>query len=391
MPAATQRLAPAALAVVLAVAIAGCGKSAELATTSGPSHTVAPLSQQGAVSVSTRNTTRVGGADEATDAASVARVVYPGLTSATRPDLVLLVDERNWPAALASAALAGAPTGAPILYSEGDSLPEVSRLTLEAMHPQGSPALGGTQVVRIGTTATVPTGLLARTLAIAPAESPAGAAPSGAAVTAATNAAASTGAAIERLLLSADGSSPPHEVIVVPANGVQAMTMPAAGLAAESGAPILFVGPAHVPKATAEVLASLHRPSIYVIDAAQLSGATLAGLRHFGAVTTISAPSSSGGERVAANAIAIARYTDGTFGWGVKEPGHGLVFANAARPLDGPGSALLSASADYGPLLLLESPARIPPSSRRISATSSPHTTPPPNSAPTRASTITAG
>ena len=62
----------------------------------------------------------------------------------------------------------------------------------------------------------------------------------------------------------------------------------------------------------------------------------------------------------AANAISIARFTDGSFGWGVKEPGHGLLFANAGRPLDAPASSLLSATADYGPLLLLEAPASIP-------------------------------
>ena len=34
------------------------------------------------------------------------------------------------------------------------------------------------------------------------------------------------------------------------------------------------------------------------------------------------------------NAIAFARYTNGKFGWGVVDPGHGLVFANSKRPLD---------------------------------------------------------
>jgi hypothetical protein len=55
------------------------------------------------------------------------------------------------------------------------------------------------------------------------------------------------------------------------------------------------------------------------------------------------------------------RFTDGAFGWGVKEPGHGLVFASAARPLDAPAAALLSASGEYGPLLLLEGPSPVPP------------------------------
>jgi hypothetical protein len=61
-----------------------------------------------------------------------------------------------------------------------------------------------------------------------------------------------------------------------------------------------------------------------------------------------------------ANAIAVARYSDGAFGWGVEEPGHGLVFANAVRPLDAPAAAPLSASGDFGPLLLLEGPRGVP-------------------------------
>jgi hypothetical protein len=36
------------------------------------------------------------------------------------------------------------------------------------------------------------------------------------------------------------------------------------------------------------------------------------------------------------------------------------VFANAARPLDAPAAALLSATGQYGPLLLLDSPAAVP-------------------------------
>src|SRR5271166_643519 len=131
-------LAPLALA--LAVLVAGCGKagSEQPAAAGGPTRKLAPVAAQGAVSVTTRNTTRLGGADAAANAAAVARAVYPGLTFGTRPLAVTLVDERNWGAALAASVLASAPLGAPILYSEGGSLPEVSRTSLEAMHPAGS-------------------------------------------------------------------------------------------------------------------------------------------------------------------------------------------------------------------------------------------------------------
>jgi hypothetical protein len=137
--------------------------------------------------------------------------------------------------------------------------------------------------------------------------------------------------------------------------------MPAANLAAESGAPLLFATSARVPAPTVALLSALHNPSIYVIDATEIGPRPLADLRRLGSVETItSGAPAPRGEAEAQNAIEIARYTHGGFGWGVKEPGHGLVFANASRPLDGPASALLSATGDYGPLLLLQSSTQVP-------------------------------
>jgi hypothetical protein len=294
------------------------------------------------VSVATRNTTRLGGADVAADAAAVARAVYPGLTAATRPLTVVRVDEHAWLPARSASVLASAPTGAPILFSEGKTLPAVSRETLAAMHPLGAPALGGAQVNRIGTTAPVPAGYETHTVRV--------------------GVPTVTAAGIEQLAITLDGASAPRQVIVLPAAAPPALAMPAAGLAAESGAPILFVTPSRVPAPTATVLVGLHKPSIYVIDAAAIGHHTLGELRHFGTVKAIAAGAAAApGEEAVSNAIEIARFTDGTFGWGVKEPGHGLVFANAARPLDAPASALLSATGDYGPLLLLASASQVAP------------------------------
>jgi hypothetical protein len=59
-------------------------------------------------------------------------------------------------------------------------------------------------------------------------------------------------------------------------------------------------------------------------------------------------------------AIAFARYRDGTFGWGVVDPGHGLVFASVSRPLDAVAAAPLSASGTYGPLLVLDDTDKLP-------------------------------
>jgi hypothetical protein len=99
----------------------------------------------------------------------------------------------------------------------------------------------------------------------------------------------------------------------------------------------------------------LKQSSIYIVGSNSVVSERVAGeLASYGTVTRIA------GSNPASNAIAVSRFTDGSFGWGVEEPGHGLVFANISRPFDAPAAALLSATGDYAPLLLLESPDRVP-------------------------------
>jgi hypothetical protein len=328
----------AAAATVLC-ALAGCGKSlpqSGVTTNPGPA---SALVVGGATSVSTKNTTRVGGADTTVDAAAIAVTVDPGLTPTTRPQAVVLVNPDNWPAALAASVLAGAPLHAPLLYSEGATLPKVSSLALHAIAPTGTNALGptpsgepGTQVIQIGTTAAAP-GYATRSLT--------------------DEGSAALAVEIERLS-SVLRHHTPRRLIVTAADGPPAMTMPAAGLSAQTGAPILYVDRARIPRATSTELARLGRTSIYVVGPSTVvSERVKAKLERFGTVTRIA------GSTPAANAIAVARFSNGSFGWGVVEPGHGFVFANAARPLDGPAAAPLSATGDYGPLLLLESRNRL--------------------------------
>ncbi len=327
------RLVP--VVALSACLLAACGKSA------GPGSSLAPVAEQGAVSVVTGNTSRIGGSNPSSDAAAVARSVYPGLTRSSRPEAVVVVEEGSFQTALAASVLASTPLNAPLIFSSGGSLPGVSSEAIEHMHPSGAASLGGAQVIRVGSSASAPGSLHTFKL---PPRAPAPAA-----------------AAVEALLVRARGSEP-HQVIVVPTFAPYAQLAPVAGLSALTGAPILFATAAGVPRATADVLEHLGHPSIYVIGEGQLHHPTVQELRHFGQVTAINGTTQPGGEdrTPTGNSIAIARFTDGSFGWGVKEPGHGLVFANAARPLDGPAAALLSASSQYGPLLLLESPNRIP-------------------------------
>ena len=55
----------------------------------------------------------------------------------------------------------------------------------------------------------------------------------------------------------------------------RALQMPAAGLAAQSGAPILFVTPERIPAATGTVLRELRHPSMYVVAPQEIRARTL--------------------------------------------------------------------------------------------------------------------
>ncbi len=383
-----MRVPPLRLLAALALcggtlfALAGCGKGSRAGTAASGAAGLPAPEARGVAGISTKNTTRLGGVDPADDAAAVARAVYPGFTPATRPQAVVIVDRSDWPAALAASSLASAPLAAPLLYSDGDTLPEVSEQALRAMRPIGAATLGGVQALTVGDAVGAPAGYRFKAI-----EGSAGAAAaeSGTASTSSTgstagagtgtgtaagtasegDAAANAGVSVLHVLQAARGRSP-HEVIVVAVDAPRSLQMPAAGLAAESGAPILFVTRSGVPRATSDALKALKQPAIYVIAPTTLRSATYAALSRLGTVVHVTGEAGPGEGTAHAsddpveNAISVSRFSRGTFGWGIHEAGHGLVFANVARALDAPAVAPLSAHGDYGPLLLLEHSASVP-------------------------------
>jgi hypothetical protein len=355
-------------------ALTACGKGSHAGTAGSAAAGLPAPEARGVAGISTKNTTRLGGADPADDAAAVARAVYPGLTPATRPQAVVIVDRGDWPAALAASSLTSAPLAAPLLYADGDTLPEVSEQALRAMRPIGAATLGGAQAIAVGASVGAPAGYRFRAI-----EGSTGA-PAGASGTVSTSstasvasgtlggegvAAAGAGVSVLHLLQTARGRSP-HDVIVVAADAPRALQMPAAALAAESSAPILFVTRSGVPKATSDALKTLKRPTIYVVAPKTLHATAYAALARLGTVVHVTGEAGPGeaaaqaSEDPVENAISVSRFSRGTFGWGIHEAGHGLVFANVARPFDAPAAAPLSAHGDYGPLLLLEHSASVP-------------------------------
>jgi ell wall binding domain 2 (CWB2) len=295
--------------------------------------------------IATKNTTRVDGPDPIADAAGVALAVYPSVGPGTHPPVVTIAPTGDWQAAIAASVLMAAPIRAPILLSGPASIPAVTGQALTTMAPAGSGASGGAQVIRVGP---VPRIIGLRTIAIRGPDP------------------YSLAAAIDRFATAAAGGPSP-DVVIASADDPQ-YAMPAAGWAAESGNPILFVSASGVPAPTRQALLAHQKPHIYVLGPASVIPDTvLVQLRRYGSVKRV------GAGDPAANSAAFAAYRDppcvfgqpcahvpGSFGWALRSPGHGYVLINASRTLDAAAAAPLSASGSFGPQLLVTDPASLP-------------------------------
>lgn len=339
--------------VALCAVLSGCG-STKLIHKSGPTRTVAtkllvPTKALAFPSMATKNTTRVDGSNPVTDAAGVALAVYPSAAAGTHPTAVTIASTDDWQAAIASSVLMAAPTRAPILFAQGGALPPISAATLAKLAPTGAGSVNGAQVIRIGQVAKPP-GLRSAHI---------------------TGADPYTLAAKIDTFAGALAQRPSRDVVI--ASGTSpSYAMPAAGWAAESGDPVLFVRPDSVPAATRQALLTHQKPRIYVLGPTSvISDTVVHQLRKYGSVKRISANAST----APANSVAFASYRDpacvnlqpcahepGSFGWAILSPGHGYVIINSAHTLDAAAAAPLSASGGFGPQLLIDDPTTLPSS-----------------------------
>ena len=212
-----------------------------------------------------------------------------------------------------------------MLFADGDELPRATKDTLAALGPTGAKEVANAQVIRVGTQAK----------------------PDGLKTTDVTGTDPADVAARIDALGAAAGGATSDRVMIVSSERPE-LAVPAAGWAAKSGDPILFTTKDSLPAATQAALKRHAQPKIYVLgDTSVVSANVEKQLRRLGTVKRIG----KGADPVTSS-IDFARFVDGTFGWGVVDPGHGLVFVAKGRPLDAIAAAPLSATGTYGPILL---------------------------------------
>jgi hypothetical protein len=290
----------------------------------------------------TDNTTRVGGAGPAENAAAVALAVFPSTTPAQRPAAVALVDEADWPVAIAAAVLMAPPVRAPLLFSGPDGAPDATEEALAALDPQGGEATGGAHGFAFGAAAVPDSATGFETIRAAGGGADDGEDP------------AAVAAAVADLRDRLVGS-PPEAIVVAPLDG-PGFAAPAAAWAARSGDPVLFAAARSLPKPTEEALKKHPKVPVYVLGpSSEISDTVLGQIEKLGPkVTRVAGPDPVG------TALALARHGKDGFGWDVDDPGHGFVLVREGSPLDAAAAAPLSAAGTWGPLLLTDAADTLP-------------------------------
>jgi hypothetical protein len=331
----------AAVVIVLAVDPFGGGGNRETRVVTVAVETdnaqQAPVGTLGFPLVATRNTTRISGPDPTADAAAAALATHPPAPAAKPLPAALLVPDDDWQAGIAASVLAGPPTRIPVLISGRGSVPDPTAQALAQLNPKGGGGPADFAVYSTGG-ASVPSGFHSGELH---GDSPAEIANS-----------------IDLLRQRLVKSEPAH--IVVVSSEVPGYAMPAAAWAARSGDPVLFSGRNQVPSATLAALRRHAAAAVYVLgpdsviskDALAQIGRVSASVQRVGATGVVP------------NALFFARYTDGSFGWNINDPGHGMELANSDRPLDAAAAASLASSGQWGPLLLTDTAKALPPELR---------------------------
>ena len=220
-------------------------------------------------------------------------------------------------------------------------MPDATTEALAALAPPGGPDSGGAQVFALGA-ADSPDDL--RTHRV-------------------RRGGAAGAAAIAALRERLTGSAPRH--IVIAPGARPAFAMPAAAWAARSGDPVLFAGRDKLPEPTAAALKRHPHAPIYVLGpSSAISSAVVREIDALaGRVERVS------GEDPVTNAIALARFSHGGFGWNVNDPGHGFVVVRSTEPLDAAAAAAVSRPRGRGGRCC--SPAAAIRFRRRCAATSS--------------------
>lgn len=283
----------------------------------------------------TRNTTRISGTDPVEISIAAALAAYPTTGPGSPPAAVTIVNADEWQSGVAAAALSSPPIGSPILLAPDGTLSAYGTDALKQLDPLGSPDTGENKVFTVGKVAP-PSGFDVKKIR--------GGDPASLAVSVAE--------------LKAELADGPPEAFVVVSSEESAYATPAATWAARSGDPVLFTGKNEVPAATIDFLKKKENRDVPVFILGPSKVVSSDALRQLSKVSA--SVERVGGEDPPATSVELARFSSGTFGWNLNDPGHGFTVARSDRPLDAIAATALSTGGTWPALLLTEADDKLP-------------------------------
>ena len=307
--------------------------------------------------LSTVNTTRVGSDDPVETAVAVAQLIYPVTEEENSPGAVVLVNGSQMAEVMVAASrVQHFPVNAPLLYADENSIPDLTRMELLRLKPEGVAMDGNVQVYLVGSLSDAVRdevqgmGYRTRTLRAA---NP-----------------------VELAEVADNWSATQHgnhqnDVVIANLDNLEP-AIPSIYWNAHMGDGLAFVTNEGIPDATRRILSRrAHGPWIYVFgDASVVSDEIVRELGQFGQVTRIPG----------ANASQTSAYFAGfhdegkdwgawflegsrSFGWGISEAGHNAIFVNLSGPggwQNGVTATTLSHMGKHAPVLVLSPDGGIP-------------------------------
>ncbi|MDQ0253461.1 hypothetical protein J2S74_000833 [Evansella vedderi] len=253
---------------------------------------------------------------------------------ANQPGTIMLAPYENWQLALASLNLVHHPNDGPLLFSDNGTIPEVIFNEIERLDPKGN--VNGIQIMVLGKLNDEELEKLADYEVQQITE----------------DTPAAFAYEIDEIYTNLINNVPNSVIIGSMDDSAKEYTIPAGSWITHMDESLLYVSMDEIPE---ETIAALEKrggnANIYVVGPESVvSGEVFDQLSQFGEVTRI------GGETPAQVSIEFAKFKDEetSFGWGVSNPGHGLVMVSTEIPELAITAAPFAHLGKHAPMVWLE-------------------------------------
>ena len=294
-------------------------------------------------------TVRYAGNDVYETAATLAQVTFPATSEISRPNAVILADPSLEAGLMTVEQLIHMPIDAPILYTDAERLPPVTKAMMEVLKPVGISYDSNVQVLVVGlisdeVVAEVEAmGLKTRR------------------ISGNSNDPVDLAFDIDAYRASMMGNHP--DVVFIASLDEPVLALPATAFLAHAMSNIAFVGRDSIPEKTGEMLENRYGPAYMYIMGSEsaVSEEVAKDLSNYGHVQRLSA------EDPYQMSSYFAGYADlgnnfgywiwripRMVGWGVAEPGHNFTIANPDNWAETIAGSILSHRGKHGPMLLVQ-------------------------------------